>query len=87
MNEILTPEETSEDDVEFMAERERLKRKSGGLADIASFQTIVCLMAALGILILFRFAPEIAGELLERIGSLSKEETDIFPNPLIYLAK
>lgn len=87
MNEILTPEEISEDDVEIMAEREHLRRKNGGFADIASFQTVVCLLTALGILILLRFLPETAGELIERICSLSKDKTDIFPNPLIYLAK
>ncbi len=87
MNESITPEEISEDDVEIMAEHERSRRKNGGLADIASFQTIICLLAALGILILLRFAPETAEELLDRLGSLSKEKNDIFPNPLIYFAK
>lgn len=87
MNEILTPEEVSEDDVEIMAERERMRRKNGGFADIASFQTVICLLTALGILILLRFSPDIARELLERLSSLSKDKTDIFPNPLIYLGK
>lgn len=87
MNEILTPEETSEDDVEIMAERERIRRKNGGFADIASFQTVICLLTALGILIMLRFIPETAGELIERISSLCKDKTDIFPNPLIYFAK
>lgn len=87
MNEIIIPEEISEDDIEVMAESERVRRKNGGFADIASFQTVVCLIAAIGILILLRFSPEIAGELLNKLGSLSKEKTDIFPNPLIYLAK
>lgn len=87
MNETITPEEISEDDVEIMAERERLRRKNGGLADVASFQTVVCLLTAIGILILLRFAPDIARELLERLSSLSKEKNDIFPNPLIYFVK
>ncbi|MCM1530401.1 MAG: hypothetical protein NC093_10465 [Alistipes sp.] len=86
MNEILTTEEISEDDIEVMAESERVRRKSGGFADIASFQTVVCLIAAIGILILLRFSPEIAEELLNKLGDLSKEKNDIFPNPLIYLA-
>lgn len=87
MNETITPEEISEDDVEIMAEHERLRRRNGGFADIASFQTIICLLSALGILILLRFAPAIAGELIDRICSLSKEKTDIFPNPLIYFVR
>ncbi|MDE5765360.1 MAG: hypothetical protein K2I00_10465 [Ruminococcus sp.] len=70
------------DDAEEL-ENEKIRRKhEGGLEDIGAFQGILCLAAAVGLVILNITKPDMAEELFVMLKSFSGSDSGIISNPI-----
>ena len=81
----ITEELPREDTTEYL-ETERIRRKKEGqLEDIPAMQGVICLLLAVGMIVLNIIYPETAEELFLKVKGYSASETEIIENPINYL--
>lgn len=70
------------DDTEYL-EIDSIRRKKEGKADdSASMQTALCMIIAIGLIILNVFKPDIAEDLLLHMKKFSESSDELFRNPI-----
>lgn len=80
--EIETEQIPYDDDTEYL-EIDNIRRKKEGKADdSASMQTALCMIIAIGLIILNIFKPDIAEDLLLYVKKFSESTEELFKNPI-----
>ncbi|MDE6783991.1 MAG: hypothetical protein K2J26_01240 [Ruminococcus sp.] len=70
------------DDAEELENEKVRRRHEGGLEDIGAFQGILCLAAAVGLVILNITNPDMAEKLFVMLKSFSGSDSGIISNPI-----
>lgn len=78
----ITEELPQEDSTEYLESEKIRRKKEGQLEDIPAMQGILCLILAVGMIVLNTFYPETAEELFGMIKGYSMSEREIFENPI-----
>lgn len=81
----MTEELPQEDSTEYLESEKIRSKKEGQLEDISAMQGILCLILAVGLIVLNTFYPDTAEDLFEMIKSCSASEEEILENPINYL--
>ncbi|MBR6580201.1 MAG: hypothetical protein IKK66_02785 [Ruminococcus sp.] len=74
-----------EDSTEYLEYEKIRTKKEGQLEDIPAMQGILCLILAVGMVVLNMFYPDTAEDLFGMIKGYSASEEEILENPINYL--
>ncbi len=78
IQEILPEEDTTE----YLEREKQRERREGKAEDIPAFQGILCILLAVGLILLNLRLPDMAEELYSMIKAFSSSEQEIFENPI-----
>lgn len=78
----ITEELPDEDSTEFLESEKKRRKKEGQLEDIPAMQGVLCLILAVGMVVLNMFYPDTAEELFGLIKEYSQSERELFDNPI-----
>lgn len=70
------------DTTEYLETEEKRRRREGLLEDIPAMQGILCLLLAVGLILLNIRFPDIAEELFLMVKDFSSSENELFENPI-----
>lgn len=77
-NDIIPPE----DDTEFLENDAEIRKKEGSAGDSVSMQTALCMIIAVGFIVLNIFKPDIAEALFIKLREISGNTENVIPNPI-----
>ena len=70
------------DTTEYLETEEKRRRREGLLEDIPAMQGILCLLLAVGLILLNIRFPDMAEELFLMVKDFSSSENELFENPI-----
>ncbi len=76
-----------EDSTEYLEAEKIRQKKEGQLEDVPAMQGILCLILAIGMVVLNIFYPDIAEDLFAMTKEFSISEKEIFTNPIIIITE
>lgn len=71
-----------EDTTEYLETEEKRRKREGLLEDIPAMQGILCLILAVGLILLNIRFPDMAEELFSMVKDFSSSEQELFENPI-----
>ncbi len=71
-----------DDSTEYLENEEKRERCEGKAEDIPAFQGILCIILAVGMILLNMRQPDMAEELYSMIKTFSSSEQELFENPI-----
>lgn len=77
----------AEDTTEYLETEEKRRKREGFLEDIPAMQGILCLILAVGLILLNIRFPDMAEELFSMVKDFSSSEQELFENPIELLEK
>ncbi len=81
-NEEIQATMPDKDTTEYLETEEKRRRREGLLEDIPAMQGILCLLLAVGLILLNIRFPDIAEELFLMVKDFSSSENELFENPI-----
>lgn len=74
------------DDTDFLENDSIIRKKEGRADDSATMQTALCMIIAVGLILLNVFRPDTAEDIFLRLKEIS-EVADVIPNPIDIIAR
>lgn len=81
-NEEIQAAMPDKDTTEYLETEEKRRRREGLLEDIPAMQGVLCLILAVGLILLNIRFPDIAEELFLMVKDYSSSENELFENPI-----
>ena len=81
-NEEIQASMPDKDMTEYLETEEKRRRREGLLEDIPAMQGILCLLLAVGLILLNIRFPDMAEELFLMVKDFSSSENELFENPI-----
>ncbi len=81
-NEEIQATMPDKDTTEYLETEEKRRRREGLLEDIPAMQGILCLLLAVGLILLNIRFPDMAEELFLMVKDFSSSENELFENPI-----
>ncbi|MBR3901336.1 MAG: hypothetical protein IKJ60_07290 [Ruminococcus sp.] len=81
-NEEIKAAMPDKDTTEYLETEEKRRRREGLLEDIPAMQGVLCLLLAVGLILLNIRFPDIAEELFLMVKDFSSSENELFENPI-----